>query len=137
MVLVATACYGWSANIIKAHLQQLNAVQITTLSLIFIGPWAGIYLFTAGNFVEVMQSHPKAWSSLGYIAVLAITCSVLSVIAFNELIKMTNALFATSCTYIIPFVAILWGVLDNETITVHQLTGFAIIIAGIYLVNKR
>lgn len=137
MVLVATACYGWSANIIKAHLQQLNAVQITTLSLIFIGPWAGIYLFTASNFVEVMQSHPKAWSSLGYIAVLAITCSVLSVIAFNELIKMTNALFATSCTYIIPFVAILWGVLDNEIITTHQLTGFAIIIAGIYLVNKR
>jgi len=136
MVIVATACYGWSANIIKAHLQHLNALQITTLSLTFVGPWAIIHLFS-GDFIEVMQSHPKAWASFGYTAILAITSSVLSVIAFNKLIKMTGAVFATSCTYIISIIAILWGVIDQEIITIHQITGFTIIIAGVYLVNKR
>lgn len=136
MVIAATACYGWSTHIIKAHLQELNSVQITTIAFTFIGPWAGIYLFS-GNFIEVMQTHPKAWASFGYTAILAIIGSALSVIAFNKLIKMTGALFATSCTYIIPIVAILWGVLDNEVITSHHLGGFSIILGGVYLVNKR
>ena len=136
MVIVATACYGWSANIIKAQLQNLNALQITTLAITFVGPWAGIYLFSS-DFIDVMQNHPKAWASLGYTAILAIIGSALSVIAFNKLIKMTGALFATSCTYIISIVAILWGVIDNETITAHHISGFSIIIAGVYLVNKR
>ena len=136
MVVLATACYGWSANIIKAHLEELSALQITTITFTFVGPWAGIYLFS-GDFLEIMQTHPKAWSSFGYTAILAILGSALSVIAFNKLIKMTGAIFATSCTYIIPIVAILWGVIDNEIITAHHISGFMIIIAGVYLVNKR
>ena len=136
MVVVATVCYAWSANIIKAHLQDLGALQITTISYTFVGPWAGIYLFS-GDFLEIMQTHPKAWSSFGYTAILAIIGSALSVIAFNKLIKMTGAIFATSCTYIIPIVAILWGVIDNEIITAHHISGFMIIITGVYLVNKR
>tara|TARA_B110000977_G_scaffold193650_1_gene268922 strand:- start:77 stop:961 length:885 start_codon:yes stop_codon:yes gene_type:complete len=136
LVILATVCYGWSSNIIKTHLQELNPVQITTIAFTFVGPWAGIYLFS-GDFLEVMQTHPKAWASLGYTAILAIIGSAISLIAFNALIKMTGALFATSCTYIIPVVAVLWGLIDNETITVHHIIGFLIILAGVYLVNKR
>lgn len=136
MVIVATACYGWSTNIIKTQLQELNSLQITTIAFSFVGPWAGIYLFNS-DFIEVMQTHPKAWASLGYTAILAIIGSALSVVAFNKLIKMTGALFATSCTYIIPIVAILWGVIDHETISAHHLSGFMIIMGGVYLVNKR
>ena len=135
-VLIATACYGWSTNIIKSNLHDLNAVQVTTVAFTFIGPCAGIYLFST-DFIEVMQTHPKAWASLGYISILAIVGSAISVIVFNQLIKMTGALFATSCTYIIPIVALLWGVLDNELITIHHISGFLIILGGVYLVNKR
>ncbi len=136
MVIGATFCYGLSTHIIKSYLQKLSALQVTTLAFTFIGPWAGVYLFS-GNFIEVMQTHPKAWNSLGYTAILAIIGSAICVIVFNKLLKMTGALFATSCTYIIPIVAILWGVLDNEIITSHHITGFLIILAGVYLVNKR
>lgn len=136
MAISATVCYGLSTNIIKTHLQELNSLQITTIAFSFIGPWAGIYLFSS-DFIQVMNSHPKAWSSLGYTTILAIIGTALSVIAFNKLIKMTGALFATSCTYIIPVVAILWGFIDGETITSHHISGFVIISAGVYLVNKR
>ena len=136
MAISATVCYGLSTNIIKTHLQELNSLQITTIAFSFIGPWAGIYLFSS-DFIQVMNSHPKAWSSLGYTAILAIIGTALSVIAFNKLIKMTGTLFATSCTYIIPIVAILWGFIDGETITSHHISGFVIISAGVYLVNKR
>ncbi|MDG2165179.1 MAG: EamA family transporter, partial [Flavobacteriales bacterium] len=72
-----------------------------------------------------------------YIAILAIMGSALSVIAFNKLIKMTGPLFATSCTYMIPIVAIIWGISDKEIITIHHMIGFVIILGGVYLVNKR
>ena len=136
IVILGTACYGWSANIIKAHLEELDAFQITTISFSFVGPWAGIYLL-CGDFLQIMQSHPKALSSFYYIAILAIMGSALSVIAFNKLIKMTGPLFATSCTYIIPIVAIIWGISDKEVITIHHIIGFVIILGGVYLVNKR
>ena len=136
IAILGTACYGWSANIIKAHLVKLDAIQITTISFSFVGPWAGIYLL-CGDFLEIMQNHPKAIYSFSYIAILAIMGSALSVIAFNKLIKMTGPLFATSCTYIIPIVAITWGISDKEIITIHHIIGFAIILGGVYLVNKR
>ena len=136
LAILGTACYGWSANILKANLEELNAIQISTISFSFIGPWAGIYLFF-GDFLEIMQSHPKALASLGSIVILAIMCSAIAVIAFNKLIKMTGPLFATSCTYIIPIVAIIWGISDKEIITIHHIIGFVIILSGIYLVNKR
>ena len=136
IAILGTACYGWSANIIKAHLVKLDAIQITTISFSFVGPWAGIYLL-CGDFLEIMQNHPKAVSSFSYIAILAIMGSALSVIAFNKLIKMTGPLFATSCTYIIPIVAIIWGVSDKEIIIMQHIIGFVIILGGIYLVNKR
>jgi drug/metabolite transporter (DMT)-like permease len=84
-----------------------------------------------------MQSHPKALTSLGSIAILAIMSSAIAVIAFNKLIKMTGPLFATSCTYIIPIIAIIWGISDNEIIGMHHIIGFIIILSGVYLVNKR
>ena len=136
IAILGTACYGWSANILKAHLEDLNAIQITTISFSFIGPWAGIYLF-CGNFLEIMQSHPKALNSLGSIAILAIMSSAIAVIAFNKLIKMTGPLFATSCTYLIPIIAIIWGISDKEIIAMHHIIGFIIILGGVYLVNKR
>ena len=136
IAILGTVCYGWSANILKAHLEDLIAIQITTISFTFIGPWAGIYLF-CGNFLEIMQSHPKALTSLGSIAILAIMSSAIAVIAFNKLIKMTGPLFATSSTYIIPIIAIIWGISDKEIIAMHHIIGFIIILSGVYLVNKR
>ena len=136
IAILGTVCYGWSANILKAHLEDLNAIQITTISFTFIGPWAGIYLF-CGNFLEIMQIHPKALTSLVSIAILAIMSSAIAVIAFNNLIKMTGPLFATSCTYIIPIIAIIWGISDKEIIAMHHIIGFIIILSGVYLVNKR
>ena len=136
LAILGTACYGWSANILKANLEELNAIQISTISFSFIGPCAGIYLF-CGNFLEIMESHPKALNSLASVAILAIMSSAIAVIIFNKLIKMTGPLFATSCTYIIPIVAIIWGISDKEIITTNHIIGFVIILGGVYLVNKR
>ena len=67
--------------------EELNAIEISTISFSFIGPWAGIYLF-CGSFLEIMQSHPKALNSLASVAILAIMSSAIAVIIFNKLISI-------------------------------------------------
>ena len=135
-IIVATVMYGTSVNIIKKYLSEVSSVQITSLALMFVGPFAGIYLFST-DFVSVLFDKPQALISLGYVSVLAIIGTALSVIVFNMLIKMTSAIFASSVTYIIPVFAIIWGLFDGEAISVFQVLWISIILLGVYLVNAK
>jgi drug/metabolite transporter (DMT)-like permease len=136
LVLIATLFYGLSVNIIKAKLGHLNAVSATLLALSIIGPIALIYLFCT-DFVHVLQTHPQAWRSLGYVAILGIVGTALSVIVYNVLIREAGVLFAASVTYAIPIVAMMWGLFDGEHVT--WLHGFFIlaILSGVWMVNKK
>ncbi|MDQ3192079.1 MAG: DMT family transporter [Bacteroidota bacterium] len=135
-IILATVLYATSVNIIKKNLAEVSSVQIASLALMFVGPFAGIYLFST-DFTTVLVSNPKALTSLGYIAILAIVGTALSIIVFNVLIKMTNAIFASSVTYIIPVFAMLWGIFDDEIISLVQILWIGIILLGVYLVNAK
>jgi drug/metabolite transporter (DMT)-like permease len=49
---------------------------------------------------------------------------------------MSNATFASSCTYLIPIVAIGWGLIDGENVSQLQLLSIGLIIFSVYLINK-
>ncbi|MCW3105312.1 MAG: hypothetical protein JWO09_3752 [Bacteroidetes bacterium] len=136
-VVLATFCYALSVNIIKKYLGDVNSVTATVWALLFIGPLAGIYLFGFTGFVETTAHDPMAMNSLGYISILAIFGTALSVIVFNVLIRNTNALFASSVTYLIPVVAMGWGVFDSEDVQALHFMWIGLILLGVYLVNKK
>jgi drug/metabolite transporter (DMT)-like permease len=136
LVILATLCYAISVNCIKHFLNDLNSIAATAWSFAFIGPVALIYLFST-NFTEVMQTNPQALSSLVYISILGIVGSALSVIFFNYLIKLSGAVFAASSTYIIPIVAVGWGLFDGEIISIVQILAIFVILGGVWLINKR
>lgn len=136
-VVLATLCYGLSVNIIKKNLNEVNSVTATVWAMMFIGPLAGFYLFGFTSFTDKLIYNPLAYSSLGYVSLLAIFGTALSVMIFNVLIKNTNALFASSVTYLIPIVAIGWGVFDGESVAMLHMFWIALILLGVYLVNKK
>ena len=133
-IVVATICYGINVNEIKFKLMQLTSLEITSLSFLFTGPIAGIYLLFT-DFTGVSQT-PDYLLNLAYVALLALFSSVIAVLVFNHLIKYTTTLFATSVTYIIPLFAIMWGILDGESIRLIQFIWIGVILFGVYLVNK-
>jgi drug/metabolite transporter (DMT)-like permease len=123
-VVIATIGYGINVNEVKFKLPNL-----------MVGPVAGIVLlFTDLN--AAWQS-PYFWQSLSAVLALSAFGSVLSLFVFNNLIRYTNALFASSVTYIIPFFAILWGISDGETVNWVQILGIIIVLLGVYMVNRR
>lgn len=136
-VVLATICYALSVNIIKKDLNEVNSTTATVWAMLFIGPVAGVYLFGFTDFSTKLITNPMAMNSLGYICILAVFGTALSVIIFNELIRNTTTLFASSVTYLIPIVAIGWGLFDGEKILPLHFAWISLILLGVYLVNKK
>ncbi len=136
LVILATIGYGFSVNIIKSKLSHLNAVSVTLLALSIIGPFAIGYLFTT-DFIHVMKTNKLAMESLGYVAILAILGTAISVIVYNILIREAGTLFAASVTYAIPIVAMCWGIFDNEHVTWMHALFIVGILSGVWMVNKK
>ena len=134
----ATVCYAISLNTIKSYLAEVKSVTIAALSFGFVGLPTCVYLFFT-PFIEVVTTTPPlaVWESLGYIAILAVAGTTIALIIFNELIKDTTALFASLVTYLIPIVAIIWGLIDGEAITAAHFIGLGLILLGVFLVNMK
>lgn len=136
LVVLATIFYALSMNIIRKYLGKVNSVGATVWAFTFTGPPAIIYLFCCTDFIDHTLTNPMAIQSLIYIGILAIVGSALSVIAYNVLIREAGVIFASTCTYLIPIVAIVWGVIDYEAVNTPQFLSMAVIIASVYLINR-
>lgn len=134
-IVLATLFYAISMNQIKSHLSHLTGVEVTALSFMFIGPVALLYLLTT-NFEPVL-AQPGWPMHLFALATLGILGTALAMLMMNSLIRHSSAVAASSVTYIIPVFAILWGVVDHEKITLLHLACMALILAGVYLINRK
>lgn len=137
LVLMACFLYGLSVNIMRQYLQGIKPIAVTAFSLLATGIPCFIFLLTT-NFFEILNTHPSALSSMGYILILSIVGTAISVVIFYYLIRMTNAVFASSVTYLIPVTAMILGVMiEDETIDSKQYMAILIILGGVWLINKK
>lgn len=137
LVILASLFYGFNANVIKTHLQTLPALAITTGNFMVIAIPALIVLATTGFFSAEVLSAPQVPLSLLYIGILGIIGTGAALILFNKLIQISDPVFSTSVTYLVPIVALGWGFLDGENFTLLQLFSGLIIIIGVLIVNSR
>jgi drug/metabolite transporter (DMT)-like permease len=72
-----------------------------------------------------------------FVMILGIVGTGVANVIFYKLIQISSPIFASSVTYLIPVVAFLWGILDNEMLTPLQFLGAFIILIGVYLANKK
>lgn len=135
-VVFAAICNALAVSIIKKYLGGINAISCTVWSMLLVGPIAGVYLFST-DFIHVLQIHPHGWQSLGFVAILAVFSTVISVMLFNILISKSTALFATSVTYLLPIVAMGWGLVDGEQVLPMHVLWIAVILVGVFMVNKK
>ncbi|MEO0776305.1 MAG: DMT family transporter, partial [Bacteroidota bacterium] len=135
LVIMATFLYAYSSNTVKAHLQDMNPLTLSSTAFVLVGP-AGLLMLFQTDFVEVVQTHPAGWLSLGYVTLLALAGTVMASFLFFWLVQLTNPVFASSVSYLIPIVALGWGALDGEVITAFHLIGMVLILIGVYLSRR-
>lgn len=136
LIVIATICYASSVSIIKNKLQEVPSILISGFALCIVGPPTGIYLFST-DFIQKLQHQPGAYEGLGYVLLLALFGTAISIVIFNQLIKVSSALFASSVTYLIPIVAMFWGLADHEHPGLAHLLALGAILGGVYLINKK
>lgn len=135
LIVLATFMYGINANIIRNKLVGLNGIQITSLLFFLVGPFAGVVLMFTDVSTAVQSA--KFWPSLLAVLTLATFGSVILLFIYNNLIHKAGAIFASSSTYVIPFFALMWGLMDNEIISSIHIYSLVIILLGVYLSSLR
>jgi drug/metabolite transporter (DMT)-like permease len=134
LVVLATVCYGLNTNLIGRYLSHLPALVSTAWLFAFAGPIALLTLLPTDFFTRVID-HQNGWA-LSALITLGVLGSGMMSIFFNRVMQLSSPLFAASVTYLIPIVALGWGVLDGETIYGVQFAGMGICLLGIWLINK-
>lgn len=137
LIVAACALYGANLNWIKFKIPDLSALTITSIALALIGPLGMIYLFVFTDFTSTMEMKEGAWKAFGFIVLLAFMSTTVATLLFNKLVKLSTPLFASSVTYLMPIVSVMWGVLDHEQLLAGHFIGMGCILAGVYLANRK
>ena len=135
LILVATLLYGINVNMVSHYLKGLNPIHAATVSLAFMTIPAGIILWQQG-FTELDFSDSNVKYAVAASAGLGIRGSAIATALFYILVQKAGGLFASLVTYGIPFIALFWGFLDNEKITLIEIGCLLIILFGVYLANR-
>lgn len=134
-IILATLMYGININTTKLFLSDVKPIHISTVSISIAGCFGIIILLTT-NFIEILKTNPKAPFSLLTALTLGIVGTAFAQTLFNNLLSKTSAFFASSITYFIPIMALVWGIIDGETLSVWHYFGMILLIGGIIVINR-
>lgn len=136
LVLVATVCYGTNVHVVSRYLKEIPSVQIAAVAFSFFIPVCILILAGTGFFNLSLLQNNIPFSILASFILGALGTALASV-WFYKLVKTAGSIFASLVTYGIPFIAVLWGLIFGEKVTVPEIGCLFIILAGVYLVNKK
>lgn len=123
--LLATACYGFSANYTRQRLAGVNALTIAT------GAMLGASLVLAPLAVWLWPAtmpSARAWLS---VLVLGVAGTAFAYILYFRLIAGLGATRAMSVTFLIPAFGVIWGAAFlGESVTFGMVAGMVLIVLG-------
>lgn len=136
LILVATVCYGINVNMVSRHLKEVESLRIASLAFAI---WSvpSLIILSMSGFFHLPLHETGFIQAVSASAVLGVFGTAIASVLFYMLVKSAGTLFASLVTYGIPFVAIVWGFIYHESITFLQIVCLGIILAGVYLVNRK
>ena len=136
-IVLAAFCYAINANVLKYKLSNIPALGIVFMSFLFMFIPAFIILCFSDFPFSDFASDPLIIESIIYIIILALFGTAIAKVLYIKLLAISTPVFSVSTTYLMPVVAIFWGLLDGEEFKLTQFTGTAVILLGVYLVTKK
>ncbi|MDT0643112.1 DMT family transporter [Zunongwangia sp. F363] len=135
LVVLAAGFYAINVNILKTYMSDISALGIAAGNFfVLLFPALGMLWFS--GFFSSEFPGPEVISSMGFVAILGIIGTGVAMIIFNRLVQISDPVFTTSATYTIPVVALGWGILDGEVFSFWQLFSAAVILLGVFIVNR-
>lgn len=136
-IIISTLMYAANVNIIKRYLQDVKPLTIAAGNYVFIIIPAFVVLLFTGFFSASTYNSDGFWDAIICIIILSVFGTALAKVVFNKLVQISTPVFATSVTYLMPIVALIWGLLDGEAFTPLQGVATLIILTGVYIANRK
>jgi drug/metabolite transporter (DMT)-like permease len=135
LILLATFFYGLNVNIVGQFLKGIDPLKLATVSVTSIAIPAAFILWQQ-DVVSLATYDSEARVGIAMAALLGVMGTAAATVLFYMLIKTAGGLFASLVTYVIPVVAILWGLLAHEEVSPVQIGCLGLILGGVYLANR-
>ena len=136
LVIICSFLYAINVNIIKKYLQHMSAVTLAVGHFsVILAP--AILIFYFSDFSIISLHSTEVQLSIFYVLILALFATSIAKVLFNKLIQMSSPVFASSVTYSMLIVSILWGMIDGEKFSIYQLMSTLVIVLGILLTSKK
>lgn len=136
IVVLAGASYAVNAVVIKEKIVNLSSIKLTAAVFTFWSVPSLVILYFTG-IQNDFEFTPERVEAMGYLGFLSIFGTAIAMFLYYKLIQITSAVFASAVSYLLPVVAVIWGVLDGERFTLWYLFGGSLILIGIYLIREK
>jgi len=137
LLLSATLCYAISTTTVKSKLMEVSSTVLSAFVFSFILFLPSLVALVSTGFVSDFNFSKENMIGLGFVTLLSVFGTGLAMMMNYRLLKVSTPLFASTVTLLMPIVAIIWGILDGEKLTVLQFAGASIIIAGLIFLRAK
>lgn len=136
LAISATLCYALSSNIVKRSFAHTDPLMITAGAMAPVGLIAALALFASGGVSIDFAGEPSLLTAYVSVVFLGLIGTALASWLFFRLVQMTDPVFASTVSYLVPIIALGWGLLDGEVITVLIVIGLGLILLGVSLTKR-
>jgi drug/metabolite transporter (DMT)-like permease len=137
LLLLATLCYAMSTTTVKSKLMELSSVILSSFVFSFVLFLPSLIALALTGFFSEFSFSEDNMMGLMFVGLLSIFGTGLAMTMNYRLLKVSSPLFASTVTLLMPIVAIIWGILDGETLTALQFVGAAVIIGGLIFLRTK
>jgi drug/metabolite transporter (DMT)-like permease len=125
-VVVASLSYAGGGLYVQRRLARVSTPVLATASML------GGTLILLPFGIATAPSHIPSWKALGSVAALGIAGTGFAQVVYYRLVRNYGSARSSLVTYLLPPTALIYGVLLlDEPLTIPELAGLALILAGV------
>ena len=121
LAAITPLCYAWSNTYVKMKLTHISSMEMSAISSFMSIILILVFSFFAWPITEIDFDHTDFDLALISLLILGFICAGTANFMYYKMIHMKGPLFAGMVTYVIPIIAILWGIYDGEQVKVTQI----------------
>ena len=137
ILLFAAFLYAVSVTTVDAKLTHIPAKLLSSFVFFYVLFLPSLLALYFSNFFHEFSFTRENMIGLGFVATLSIFGTGLAMMLQYRLMSVSNPLFASTVTLLMPIVAVAWGIIDGESFTFLQGIGGAIILGGLIFLRKK
>ncbi len=137
LLLLATFLYAISTTTVKSKLSDIPAKILSSFVFFYILFLPSLIALALTGFFENFHATKSEFVGLGFVSLLSIFGTGLAMMLNYRLLNISSPLFASTVTLLMPIVAVIWGFLDGEKLTIIQFVGGVVIVAGLIFLRSK